>query len=134
MGLVGLDQTVVGREAGLHLDVLADEALEHLFDLAHDGVQVDDHQVQHLLPAERQQLAGEGRRSFPSGLNLPEIVAQQFVLANLIEQHLAVPEDGREHVVEVVRDAPGQPSNAFQPLRVGQLLLYVAQLLLGLLP
>jgi len=45
------------------------------------------------------------------------------VFGTLLEEHFAVGEHARQHVVEVVRDAGGQPSDRFHLLRLAQSLL-----------
>ena len=41
------------------LDVLADQAPQHLLDLGHEAIEVEHDRGQDLLAAERQQLAGK---------------------------------------------------------------------------
>src|SRR2546422_7089822 len=44
------------------VDVLAQQAAQHLLDVGDESVQADDARLQHLLAAEREQLPGEPRR------------------------------------------------------------------------
>ena len=78
---VGVDHAEVGREHLDEVDVLADEAPEHLLDPRGDLVQVERHGLQHLLAAEGQQLAGQRRRALAGLLDLQEIVPQRVALA-----------------------------------------------------
>ena len=49
----------LGARHDRQLDVLADQAPQHLLHVGHDGVQVEDARLQHLLAAEGQELAGQ---------------------------------------------------------------------------
>ncbi len=92
-------------------------------------IQVDDPRLQHLLPAERQQLPREadGARS-AAFQDLGEQLAVRIAGVEAIEHQLAVAVDHREQVVEVVRDAAGQPADRFHLLRLTELLLQPLQL------
>src|SRR5438128_8728510 len=56
---IGLDAAESTAEDGDHLDVLADQAAEHLVHLADDVVEPEDARLQELLAAEREQLPRE---------------------------------------------------------------------------
>ena len=56
---VGLHAPERAAEDGDDLDVLADQAAQHLVHLADDVVQLQDPRLEKLLPAEREQLAGQ---------------------------------------------------------------------------
>ena len=58
------DQCELGRECHDEVDVLADQAAEHLFELRDEEVDVQDVRLQHLATAEREQLTREGRSPF----------------------------------------------------------------------
>ena len=62
---VGLDAAERAAEDGDDLDVLADQAAQHLLHLADDVVQFQDPRLEHLLAAEREQLARQ--RAGPVG-------------------------------------------------------------------
>ena len=56
---VGAHRRELGAEHRHELDVLADQAAQHHVHVADRRVQVEDARLQHLLAAERQQLARE---------------------------------------------------------------------------
>ena len=74
--------------------------------------------MQRLFAAERQQLARESRGAIRRFANFFEVLADGFVRPNLFEDHLGIADDGRQQVVEVMRDSARQPSDAFQLLRL----------------
>src|SRR5207302_3044290 len=62
-----------------------------------------------------------------------QLVAQAGLRRRPGQRHLAVTEHGAENVVEVVRDAARERAERFEPLRLAQALLRLAQRLLGIL-
>ena len=60
------------------LDVLADEPPQQLLELRDQRVEVDDLRLQHLPPAEREQLPRERRGALAGRLNLQQIRAQRI--------------------------------------------------------
>ena len=85
-----------------------------------DGVQVEHTGLQHLAAAEREQLARERRRAGSGLLDLLGMTAQARV-ALAVDQELAVAGDRGEEVVEVVRDAAGEPADRLHLLRLPKL-------------
>ena len=120
--------TQIGRERGDQLDILADQPAQQFLDLRHQRVEVDHLRLQHLPPAERQQLPGQRRGAIARRLNFQQIQAQRILLRDLVEHQVAVAEDRREQVVEVVRDPAGELTDRFHLLRLAQLLLELAPL------
>ena len=92
-----------------------------------DLVEVDDTRLQHLLAAEREQLPRERGGALRRSPDLPHVAARQIVGRQLFEQQIGVAEDGRQHVVEVVGDAAGEPTDGFHLVRLPQALLAVAR-------
>ena len=85
-----------------HADVLTDDALHHLGDVADDGVEIDVTRLEHLPPAEGQQLLGQAR---PFGrLHVTRGARGYSPPAFLGTAAL----DHCEDVVEVVSDAAGE--------------------------
>ena len=58
---VGFQRGKAGGIFRLHRDVLAQQAGEHVGQVAEDGIEVNNLGLQHLLAAEHQQLARQGR-------------------------------------------------------------------------
>jgi hypothetical protein len=104
-------------------DVLAEQPAQHRLERHHDLAEVDDPRLQHLAPAEREQLAGERLGALAGGHDLLDVGADRVALAQLADQQLAVGEDHRQHVVEVVGDAAGELADGVHLLRLAQALL-----------
>ena len=85
--------------------------------------------LQHLLAAEREQLPGEQRGALGRLADLVQVGAERRALVGLLERERRVAADRGQHVVEVVRDAAGEPADRLQLLALPQLLLEL--LLLG---
>ncbi len=128
---IGFHGTQIASERGLHEDVLADKAVQHLLDGAHDGIQVEDDRLDDLAAAERQQLPRQLRRGLARLLNFKYVVAVRVRNFGVVEQQLAITQDRREHVVEIVGNASGKPSHRIHFLRALVVLLDLFALHLG---
>ena len=113
---VGLDRREPVAELDRDADVVADDALQHPLHAGDDLVEVDHARVQHLAAAEREKLAGE-RRRLPGGAG---DLLQLLVLAPAAQQDLGVAADHGQQVVEVMRDAAGEPADGLHLLRLAE--------------
>src|SRR5262245_15925869 len=102
--------------------------------LAHDRLDVHREALADAAPAEREDAVDERAAALAGGHHAVQVAAQARALLRIAHRHLAVAEDRAEDIVEVVRDAAGERADRLQALRAAQLLLHLAQLLLGLLP
>ena len=119
---IGADRTELGVEHRQQLDVLADQAPQHHVHVGDDGVEVEHPGLQDLPAAEREQLPGERRGARGGLLDLLGVASQaRVVLAG--DEELAVAGDGGQQVVEVVRDATGEPADRFHLLGLAELVL-----------
>ena len=126
---VANDRPQGGVQPRVDRDVFADGAREHTKDVGHHLVEIEGGGMQHLLPAEGQQLPREPCRAIRRSPDLEQLAVYRLVPADLIENQVAVADDGREHVVEVVGDAAresadglhllGLPELVFQPFPCG---------------
>ena len=91
------------------------QLVEHL-------AQADGLRLQHLLAAEREQLTGEVRRSRASLQHFGQKLPRRCVSRQLVERQFAAAVDHGQQVVEIVRDATGEPTNRFEVLCLIQLL------------
>jgi hypothetical protein len=112
----------------LQVHLFADQSPQHSFHSGHDGVQIEHLGIQDLLAAECQELTGQHRGSIPGLANLLEMGSPRFRQRQAGTKQLAITENGREEVVEVVGDASGQYAHRFDLLRLTELIL---QLLAG---
>jgi hypothetical protein len=86
--------------------------------------------LQHLAPAEGQQLAGEPGGPLAGLADLLHVAADGVAAPDLVEQEVAVAQDAGEQVVEVVGDAAGQLAHRLHLLGLAELLLAPAERLL----
>ena len=110
-------------EAGGEGDVLADEAAQHRLHAADDLVQVDDARLHHLLPAEGEELPGEGGGPVRRLLDQLDVAAERALGRELEQEELAPARDHGQEVVEVVGDAAGEPADRLHLLGVAELRL-----------
>ena len=107
----------------VEIDVLAEQTPEHLLELRQRLVQVDDSRLEHLSPAEREQLPGQ-LGAPPAGLlDLRDVLPQRVARREGLEGQRRVAEDDRQHVVEVMRDAAREPPDGLHLLGLAELLL-----------
>ena len=120
---VGRDHQRLPRRLVRQRDAASHEPPQHVEEPGHDLVQVEPLPLEDLAPREREQLPDEGAGAvgcLPDGL---EVAAQAVHVARPGERQVHVTRDGLQDVVEVVRDAAGEPSHRLQLLRVEQSLL-----------
>ncbi len=82
-----------GIERHGQLNILADQAVNHLAHVGDDGIQVQDAGLEHLLAAESQQLARECRRALSSLPDLFGVLAQLIAVEWLSLQLVGVADD-----------------------------------------
>ena len=109
-------------EVKIELDILADDAADHLAHAFDQFVEDNDFFLQHLPSAERQQLAGEGCGRFPGAPDFGQEVAPQGREVVFHHGQFGEPQHRLQDVVEVVGDPAGQLSDEFHFLRLRQLL------------
>ena len=120
---VGLDRAGLADGADVELQVLADQAPQHAIELADDGVEIDDARLDDLPAREQQQLAGQGGGALAGALDLLERRPVRMRRRDLAEDDVGVALHDGEQVVEVVRDAAGEPADRLHLLRLQELLL-----------
>ena len=114
--------------------VRADQAPQKPFGLADDDVQIEHDRLNHLLAAERQQLARQRRRAAAGLPDALDVVADARAGRQALEDQVRVTEDPGEQVVEVMRDAAGQPADRLHLLRMTQLVFALPKRLGRLFP
>ena len=120
---VGAQPAKIRRELDHQVDVLADQAAQHLLDVREHVVHIEDGGLQHLAPAEREQLAGEAGGRLSGARDLPHMGAQLLIVPNLPRHHLGVAENRREQVVEIMGDAAGELTDGIHLVGVPELRL-----------
>jgi hypothetical protein len=111
------------RQARGELDVLPDGAAQHPLGVGDDLVGVQDLGIERLLTAEDQQLPGQRGAALRELADHGHALAVRVVVGQIREGEVGVPEDHGEQIVEVVRDAPGEPAEGVEPFGLPQLLL-----------
>ncbi len=99
-------------------DVGADHPLEHAIEIGDERVQIEDARLKHLLSAEGEELAREGRGAITRVVDLLQVRAHGVVRAEPLQEGVGVAEDHGEQIVEVVRHAPGEAADGLHLLRL----------------
>ena len=120
---VGLHGTHGGVAFDPEIDVFADQAAQQRVDVVDHRIGIEDRRRQELLPAEREQLARQRCGAHSGLLDFLHGRRHFVVVAEQLERDLAVPHDGGEQVVEVVRNAARELADRFHLLRVPELVL-----------
>ena len=121
------DAEVIVEHRG-DLDVLAQQAPQHLERVLDDGAQIECHRLDHLAAGKREQLASQSSRPFGRLRDLLDAAAGRVVRLQVQHRQLGVAEDRGQQVVEVVSDAAGEPADALQLLGLRELVLESAAL------
>ena len=109
------------RQFELQLDVFAEDAPQHFGHVGDGFVQIQIARLQHFLPAEQKQLAGQRGGALGGCANLiGKFRLRRGKIAAALQQvglHL----DDRQNVVEIMRHAAGQLADALHFLRLAEL-------------
>src|SRR5208283_6162373 len=103
-------------------NVLLDGSAQDRLEARHHVAQVNPPKFEHLLASERQQLSGEHLEVLGGALDLFHHLLRCRI-ESAEKQKLAVAENGREQVVEVVRDTAREEANALHLLCLPELLV-----------
>ena len=120
---IGLDAPDIFRQHRDETHVLAQQAAQHVVHVAHDEVQIEHARLEHLLAAEGEQLPRQRRRALGGLANLRHVLMQNMIRRKLLQGHIAVAENRREDVVEIMRHAAGQLPDGLHFLRLLKLFL-----------
>ena len=119
---IGLHGAEIRSRNHGQINVFSNHASEHLGVFSHHGVQVHDLGCNHLLAAEGEELAGECGCTLGGASNLLNQAAKLGVMGGALGEKFAVAGDHHEQIVEVMRNAAGQPAHRFHFLRLAKLL------------
>ena len=124
--LVGIERDApqAGAEHGLDRDRLAERAAQQLGHVAHQPVDVGELDLMRLLAREREQ-SRDQRGGALSGLLGRAHGALHARIAGRkpAQREVGVADDRGQQIVEVVRDAAGEPADRFHLLRLAQRVL-----------
>ena len=111
---------------GLHdddLDVLADQAPQHLLRVGDDRAEIEDARLQDLPPAESEELPRQGRGPFGRPDDLAHALAALRIVGERRPEQLGVTLDDRQEIVEVVGDSAREAAHRLHLLRLAELRL-----------
>ena len=97
-------------------DVFADESEQGTFKIGEDGIDFDNYGFHSLPPAECEKLLRERRRATSRSANLRDVIGQGPFDLPFVKKQVAVAENGREKIIEIVGDASGQLTECFHSL------------------
>ena len=104
------------RELSLKQDRLVEAAFQHFQRLLDGFVRVHNREARLFAARERQQLFGQRRAAMGTGFRRFEVSVRRALRIGALFDITGAPEDGREHVVEIVCDAAGQRPDGFDLL------------------
>ena len=102
------------------------EPREQLLGTRQYFVDVEHLRLEHLLAAEREQLPRQRARSLGGLADLLDVFPLRLAGGAVLEQQLAVAQDHRQEIIEIVRHASRQPPHRLHLLCLDQLLLELA--------
>ncbi len=120
---VGADRREVGLQRKLQADLGSEQAADQVLHVRDHVVEVDRLGDRDLAPAEGEQLLGQPRGAIGGAAHFDRRGMQRRIRRRLLDQLVAVAKQHGNQVVEVVRDAGGEPADRFHLLRLAQLVL-----------
>ena len=109
------------------LNLGTDQPLQHVLHARDDLIERNRLLRDHLLAAERQQLARQPRRTVGRLQDLFGIRAPRVVFVDALQEDFRVAVNRHQQVVEIVRDTAGEPADRFHFLRLAQLFVALLQ-------
>ncbi|HEX2799396.1 MAG TPA: hypothetical protein VHQ44_06965, partial [Thermoanaerobaculia bacterium] len=116
----------MAERRGLHdddLDVLADQAPQHLFRVGDDRAEIEDARLQDLPPAESEELSRQGRGPFGRPNDLAQAFAAFRIVGERRAEQLGVTLYDRQEIVEIVGDSACEAAHRLHLLRLAELCL-----------
>ena len=120
---IRLDKGGGGGQIHFQLNGVAQHPLQQLVHVRHRDVKRQDFCHQHLFAAEGQKLAGERAGVGQGFLDLLDRFVAGIARRQTPLQQVDITQNGLHQIVEIVRDAPGQPSHRLHFLRLPVLVL-----------
>ena len=116
-----MTESVPRGKYGPEFDVFADEPLQQPFHPSDDRIDVDRLEVDDLFAAEGEKAVREVGGPFGRAEDLLHVGAKGIVRRQLHQEQVAVADDRRQDIVEVVGDAAGELAHGLHFLRLAQL-------------
>ena len=121
-GIADHDERRLGS-ARLETDVRGERAADQLERLGHDMGEVDRRALAALAAAVGEDLLDQRATAGRGDEHVLRIALERRATGRFLDEHFAVGEHTRQDIVEVVRDAAGEPPDRFHLLRLAQPLL-----------
>jgi hypothetical protein len=101
----------------IQFDVFSDHALQQLFNISQNLIEIEHLGFENLPPSKSEQLARQGRAA--SG-RLPDHLqaARDSLILRPLEQNLTLPQDDPQQIIEIMGNAAGQSSDGFEFLQL----------------
>ncbi len=117
---IGADGAQVVGGRGEHFDVFANQPPQQRIETQHDVVEIDHPRREHLLPAERQQLAGNAGGALGRRFYLLRAFGETTSGRDTIGKYLRISQNYREQIIEIVRNPASQATDRFHFLRLAK--------------
>ena len=128
---IGLGPSEGGLEHRDEIDIFSDQSPEHLRQIRDHRVQIQHGRLEHLLPAEGEELVRQVGRPLGGPGNLLDGRANRMFRVEAPEHDVRPPHDDHEQVVEVVGHPAREMSDRFHLARLGELILGLGELVVG---
>src|SRR6266513_574961 len=106
-----------------HGNIFADETKQRAFEICDDGIDFHDNGFAWLSAAESKELLSQSGRAPCGSADFGDVIGKSPFDLALLEQQIAVTENGGEKIIEIMRDAAGQLPECFHFLRTAELVL-----------
>ncbi len=120
---VHIHTNLPGRRQPLQFNIFAQQALEHLEHTGHDLVEIDHFGQNRLFSGKGQQLSDQIRAPHRRLADFLQAIPHRTLRSAIIKQKFGVAENGLQHIVEIMRNPAGQPTNGFHFLGLKELFL-----------
>ncbi len=110
-------------EMALDGNVLAEETQQGAFEIRQKRIHFDHLRGERMLPTEGEQLSREDRGPACRTSDFADMIGDRAFHPELVEQQIAIAEDCRKKIIEVVRDAARELAKRFHLLRADELIL-----------
>src|SRR5262249_43653626 len=95
-------------------DIFGDQAGEHLAEFLNDGIQIQHFELDDLLAAKRQELAGHAGGAFGGVEDFLGVFPERTVVGELFDEEFGVALNDADDVVEVVGYAASEAADGLQ--------------------
>ena len=133
MGAMKVRWRGVGLKVEVELDFVADEAIEHRFQVSQKGVDIHAGTILVGIAAVGEELFDEIAGVIAGLMDLEQVGIDGVIVGQLIEHQFGVADDEGQQVVEVMSNPVGEPAQGLHAVVDVELLLQILALLMVLL-